>query len=309
MWRRRSTLCLFDMARIGKALDNPRQPTPPRRHPCNNAVTGLLDPATRRAIAEWQKSRGAALSSYLGPMQLAELREESEDAYQNLVAAQSAPKPKAAENVKPAPRAARPRAAVWAPKCERRWFMSERQGSRRRPRAGIGPDARLCLAPKYRNRPPPPARIAMAVPHGAGKPVCLSTVGRLRSVGRMGGRGLTWRPGLSSGRLNRCTFDHDSGAHIFPECTRSFIGPEFASVLWSEGLSRHFDNRRQVAAYAGLASTPWQSGSVDREQGISRSGNPLLRTTMIYLAWHWIRHQPVAAIRHKSVAFPYCHAI
>jgi hypothetical protein len=31
-----------------------------------------------------------------------------------------------------------------------------------------------------------------------------------------------------------------------------------ASVLWSEGLSRHFDNRRQVAAYAGLAPTLWK---------------------------------------------------
>jgi Transposase IS116/IS110/IS902 family len=31
------------------------------------------------------------------------------------------------------------------------------------------------------------------------------------------------------------------------------IGPEFATVLWSEGLFRHFDNRRQVASYAGLA--------------------------------------------------------
>ncbi|MER9600564.1 IS110 family transposase, partial [Mesorhizobium sp. M0244] len=39
------------------------------------------------------------------------------------------------------------------------------------------------------------------------------------------------------------------------------IGPEFAIVLWSEGLSRHFDNRRQVAAYAGLAATPWKSGA------------------------------------------------
>ena len=59
------------------------------------------------------------------------------------------------------------------------------------------------------------------------------------------------------------------------------VGPEFASVLWSEGLSRHFDNRRQVAAYAGLAPTPWQSGSVHREQGISQSGNRRLRTMMI----------------------------
>jgi hypothetical protein len=30
------------------------------------------------------------------------------------------------------------------------------------------------------------------------------------------------------------------------------IGPEFAAILWSEGLFRHFDNRRQVASYAGL---------------------------------------------------------
>src|SRR5947208_3669337 len=30
------------------------------------------------------------------------------------------------------------------------------------------------------------------------------------------------------------------------------IGPQTAAVLWSEGLFRQFDNRRQVAAYAGL---------------------------------------------------------
>src|SRR3954471_17677167 len=70
------------------------------------------------------------------------------------------------------------------------------------------------------------------------------------------------------------------------------IGPEFAAILWSEGLFRHFDNRRQVASYAGLAPTPWQSGSVDREQGVSKTGNPRLRTTLIQLAWLWLRHQP-----------------
>jgi transposase len=74
------------------------------------------------------------------------------------------------------------------------------------------------------------------------------------------------------------------------------IGSEFAAVLWSEGLFRHFENRRQVAAYAGLAPTPWQSGSVSREQGVSKSGNPRLRTTLIQLAWLWIRHQPHSAL-------------
>jgi transposase len=74
------------------------------------------------------------------------------------------------------------------------------------------------------------------------------------------------------------------------------VGPEFASVLWSEGLCRSFANRRQVAAYAGLAPTPWQSGTVDRQQGVSKAGNPRLRTTMIQLAWLWLRHQPGSAL-------------
>ena len=74
------------------------------------------------------------------------------------------------------------------------------------------------------------------------------------------------------------------------------VGPEFAAVLWSEGLFRHFDNRRQVAAYAGLAPTPWQSGAVDREQGVSKAGNPRLRTTLIQLAWLWLRNQPRSAL-------------
>jgi transposase len=74
------------------------------------------------------------------------------------------------------------------------------------------------------------------------------------------------------------------------------IGPEFAAVLWMEAFFRSFANRKQVAAYAGLAPTPWQSGSVDREQGVSKAGNPRLRTTLIQLAWLWLRHQPQSAL-------------
>jgi transposase len=74
------------------------------------------------------------------------------------------------------------------------------------------------------------------------------------------------------------------------------IGPEFAAVLWSEGLYRSFANRKQVAAYAGLAPTPWQSGSVAHEQGVSKAGNPRLRATMLQLAWLWLRHQPQSAL-------------
>ena len=74
------------------------------------------------------------------------------------------------------------------------------------------------------------------------------------------------------------------------------IGPETAAVLWSEGLFRRFDNRRQVAAYAGLAPTPWQSGSIDHEQGVSKAGNPRLRTTMVELAWLRLQNQPASAL-------------
>ena len=74
------------------------------------------------------------------------------------------------------------------------------------------------------------------------------------------------------------------------------IGPQIATLLWSEALYRHFDNRRQVAAYAGLAPTPWKSGSIDHEQGVSKAGNPRLRTTMIQVAWLWTRHQPGSAL-------------
>src|SRR5215211_896287 len=74
------------------------------------------------------------------------------------------------------------------------------------------------------------------------------------------------------------------------------VGPEAAVTLWSEGLFRTFSNRKQVAAYAGLAPTPWQSGSVHRDQGVSKAGNPRLRTIMIQIAWLWLRHQPQSAL-------------
>jgi transposase len=74
------------------------------------------------------------------------------------------------------------------------------------------------------------------------------------------------------------------------------IGPHFASVLVLECLYRTFGNRRQLAAFAGLAPTPWRSGSINCEQGISGGGNPRLRKAMIELAWMWARWQPGSAL-------------
>jgi transposase len=74
------------------------------------------------------------------------------------------------------------------------------------------------------------------------------------------------------------------------------IGPEFATVLWLEAFFRRFGNHRQLSAYVGLAPTPWKSGKIDREQGISQAGNPRLRTIGIELAWMWLQHQPDSAL-------------
>ena len=73
------------------------------------------------------------------------------------------------------------------------------------------------------------------------------------------------------------------------------LGAETVAMLWTEAFYRSFDNRRQLAAFGGLAGTPWKSGSIDREQGVSM-GNHRLRQTMIQLAWLWPIHQPNSAL-------------
>jgi transposase len=70
------------------------------------------------------------------------------------------------------------------------------------------------------------------------------------------------------------------------------IGDNFAAVLVREVFYRDFANRRQLASYVGLAPMPHQSGAMDRDRSISRAGNPRARTTMIQLAWLWLRYQP-----------------
>ena len=56
------------------------------------------------------------------------------------------------------------------------------------------------------------------------------------------------------------------------------IGPEFAAVLVGEIFHRDFNNRRQLASYVGYAPSPFQSGNVAHDQGISKAGNRKGRT-------------------------------
>jgi transposase len=70
------------------------------------------------------------------------------------------------------------------------------------------------------------------------------------------------------------------------------IGVNVAAVLVREVLYRPFANRRQLASYVGIAPMPYQSGGMDRDRSIGRAGNPRARTTLIQLAWLWLRYQP-----------------
>jgi len=70
------------------------------------------------------------------------------------------------------------------------------------------------------------------------------------------------------------------------------IGPEIGTTLVGEVFYRQFNNRQQLGSYVGLTPSHFQSGPMSRDQGISKAGNPQARTTMIELAWLWLRHQP-----------------
>jgi transposase len=74
------------------------------------------------------------------------------------------------------------------------------------------------------------------------------------------------------------------------------IGENFAAVLAREVFYRSFNNRRQLASYVGITPMPYQSGGMDRDRSISRAGNSRARTTMIQLAWLWLRYQPDSAL-------------
>jgi transposase len=71
------------------------------------------------------------------------------------------------------------------------------------------------------------------------------------------------------------------------------IGENTAWLLVREFFGwRGIRNRRELASLAGLTPTPYDSGEVRREQGISKAGNRRVRWSMIELAWGWLRYQP-----------------
>jgi len=77
----------------------------------------------------------------------------------------------------------------------------------------------------------------------------------------------------------------------------SGIGPVTAMTLATEVFAwRDIKNRRQLAALVGLVPTPYSSGSEEKEQGISKSGRPDLRSLLVEIAWGWLTHQRDSAL-------------
>ena len=51
-------------------------------------------------------------------------------------------------------------------------------------------------------------------------------------------------------------------------------------------------DRRELAGCLGLTPTPYDSGTSQIEQGISKAGNKRARTMLVELAWRWLTLQP-----------------
>ena len=80
-------------------------------------------------------------------------------------------------------------------------------------------------------------------------------------------------------------------------CALRGIASRGASVLVDELFGwRRFANRREVGACLGMTGTPYSSGDIQIEQGISKAGNKRARTIAVELAWRWQRLQPASEL-------------
>ncbi len=59
---------------------------------------------------------------------------------------------------------------------------------------------------------------------------------------------------------------------------------------------RQIKNRRQLAGICGFSPTPFSSGDLLREQGISKAGNSAVRAMAVQIAWSWLRFQPTSEL-------------
>jgi len=75
------------------------------------------------------------------------------------------------------------------------------------------------------------------------------------------------------------------------------VGVRSAWILVTELFAwRDIKNGKELGALVGLTPTPYDSGTREREQGISKAGNKHVRGLIVELAWLWLRWQPGSAL-------------
>jgi transposase len=74
------------------------------------------------------------------------------------------------------------------------------------------------------------------------------------------------------------------------------LGLATATGLAREVFCRTFRDRKAIASFVGLTGTPFSSGGTEREQGISKNGNPRIRRLLMQLTWRWLRFQSDSAL-------------
>jgi transposase len=70
-------------------------------------------------------------------------------------------------------------------------------------------------------------------------------------------------------------------------------------LFWEIGDFSRFKNGKKFSSYFGLTPCPFASGTMSREQGISKNGRKSLRKMAIELAWLWRRWQPQSKLSMK----------
>ncbi|GLR61926.1 IS110 family transposase [Rhizobium indigoferae] len=99
---------------------------------------------------------------------------------------------------------------------------------------------------------------------------------------------------LEKERIQACRSEGEinNGAKIRVLKQLDGIGEIGAAHLVAEVFHRTFKNRKHLASYLGLSPSPYASGEVHRDQGISKAGNKQARVMLIELAWCWLKYQP-----------------
>ena len=90
--------------------------------------------------------------------------------------------------------------------------------------------------------------------------------------------------------------DAQAAAKIATLTRLNGIGENDATLLIHEIFYRGFRNRRELASWVGITSTPWASGDRQRDQGIGGDGPAWIRAALIQMAWRWVRYQPESAL-------------